>query len=73
MNTSDIKDKTEELAEQARGWKESAEEWRQAAVQTARNAARATDDYVRENVWSTVALAVLAGCALGFLLGRSRD
>ena len=35
------------------------------------NAAKATDDYVRENVWSTIALAVLAGCALGFVLGRS--
>jgi len=42
-------------------------------MERARNAAQATDDYVRENVWSTVALAVLAGCALGFLLGRSRD
>jgi ElaB/YqjD/DUF883 family membrane-anchored ribosome-binding protein len=73
MNTSDIKDKTEELEEQARSWKESAQEWQQTAMETARNAAQATDQYVRENVWSTVALAVLAGCALGFLLGRSRD
>jgi len=73
MNTSDIKEKTDELADQARSWKESAQEWRQTARETARNAAQATDEYVRENVWSTVALAVLAGCALGFLLGRSRD
>jgi ElaB/YqjD/DUF883 family membrane-anchored ribosome-binding protein len=73
MNTSDIKEKADELSEQARSWKESAQEWQQAASETARNAAQATDQYVRENVWSTVALAVLAGCALGFLLGRSRD
>jgi ElaB/YqjD/DUF883 family membrane-anchored ribosome-binding protein len=73
MNTTDIKEKTEEFAEQAQDWKEKAQEWQQSAVDNARNAARATDDYVRENVWTTVAMAVLAGCALGFLLGRSRD
>lgn len=73
MNTSDIKDKTEELEEQVRGWKETAQEWQQTAMESARNAASATDDYVRENVWSSIALAVLAGCTLGFLLGRSRD
>ena len=73
MNTTDIKEKTEEFAEQAQDWKERAQQWQQTAVDNARNAARATDDYVRENVWSTVAMAVLAGCALGFLLGRSRD
>ena len=70
MNTSDIKETAEE---QAQNWKETAMQWRQAAMDSAKNAAQATDDYVRENVWSTIALAVLAGCALGFLLGRSRD
>jgi ElaB/YqjD/DUF883 family membrane-anchored ribosome-binding protein len=73
MNTSDIKDQTEALAEQARGWKETAQEWQQAAAESARTAAQATDQYVRENVWSSIALAVLAGCALGFLLGRSKE
>ena len=73
MNTTDIKEKTEEFEEQARNWKETAEQWQQCAMDSARNAAQATDQYVRENVWSTIALAVLAGCALGFLLGRSRD
>ena len=73
MNTSDIKDRTEELEEQARSWKETAQEWQQTALESARNAAQTTDQYVRENVWSTIALAVLAGCALGFFLGRSKD
>jgi ElaB/YqjD/DUF883 family membrane-anchored ribosome-binding protein len=73
MNTTDIKDKTDELAKEAQDWKEIAQQWQQAAAERARNAAQATDDYVRENVWTTVAVAVLAGCALGFLLGRSRD
>jgi ElaB/YqjD/DUF883 family membrane-anchored ribosome-binding protein len=73
MNTTDIKDRTDELEEQARSWKETAQEWQQAALESARTTAQATDNYVRENVWSSIALAVLAGCALGFLLGRSRD
>lgn len=73
MNATDIQDKAEDLKNQAQDWKETAQQWQQAAMERARNAAQATDDYVRENVWSTVALAVLAGCALGFLLGRSRD
>lgn len=73
MNTTDIKDKAEDLKDQAQNWKQTAQEWQQAAMERARNAAQVTDDYVRENVWTTVAIAVLAGCALGFLLGRSRD
>jgi ElaB/YqjD/DUF883 family membrane-anchored ribosome-binding protein len=73
MNTTDIKDKAEDLKNQAQDWKETAQEWHQAAMDRARDAAQATDDYVRDNVWTTVALAVLAGCALGFMLGRSRD
>jgi len=73
MNTTDIQDKTNELKNQAENWKETAQQWQEAAMERARNAAQATDDYVRDNVWTTVALAVLAGCALGFLLGRSRD
>jgi ElaB/YqjD/DUF883 family membrane-anchored ribosome-binding protein len=73
MNTNDIKDKTEDLAEQAQEWKEAAQEWKQSAMEGARNAAQSTDQYVRENVWTTMAVVVLVGCALGFLLGRSRD
>lgn len=73
MNTSDIKEKAEDFQEQARSWKETAQQWQQCAMDSARNAAQATDEYVRDNVWSSVAIAVLAGCALGFLLGRSKD
>ena len=32
MNTSDIKDKGEELANQAQDWKETAQQWQQAAA-----------------------------------------
>ena len=32
-----------------------------------------TDQYIHENIWSTVALAAIAGCLLGFLLTNRRD
>ncbi len=32
--------------------------------------ARAADDYVRANPWQAVGIAVLAGIALGLLIGR---
>jgi ElaB/YqjD/DUF883 family membrane-anchored ribosome-binding protein len=73
MNTTDIKDTAEDLEEQAQEWKEAAREWKQSAIEGARNAAQSTHQYVRENVWSTLAVAVVVGCTLGFLLGRSRD
>jgi len=73
MNTTETKDKMDELAEEARSWKEAAQEWQQTAMDKTKDAAQATDQYVRDNVWTSIALAVLAGCAIGFLMGRSRD
>jgi hypothetical protein len=41
---------------------------------TAKNVGTATDGYVHENAWKSVALAAAVGCLLGFLLGhRGRD
>ncbi len=40
------------------------------AAEQARAAVRATDDYVRENPWQAVGIAVLAGIALGLLISR---
>jgi ElaB/YqjD/DUF883 family membrane-anchored ribosome-binding protein len=73
MNTTESKEQMEELAEEARSWKATAQQWQQNALDKTKDAAQATDQYVRENVWTSIALAVLAGCALGFLMGRSRD
>ncbi len=73
MNETEMTDKTQELREQAQEWQEKAREWQQTATESARKLARITDDYVRENTWTSVAIAVVAGCALGFLLGRLRD
>lgn len=73
MNETDIAEKAQDLREQAQEWKEKARDWQQAATENARKLARLTDDYVRENTWTSVAIALCVGCALGFLLGRLRD
>lgn len=59
MNTNDV---TERL-----------QNFQQKATESARNAAQATDEYVHDNVWTSVAVAALVGCVLGFFLGRGRD
>lgn len=48
------------------------QDWQQRAKDTARNVTEATDQYVRENTWSTVVMAGLLGCVVGYLLA-SRD
>lgn len=45
----------------------------QRASETARNACETTNEYVHDNVWTSVAIAALAGCVLGFFMGRGRD
>jgi ElaB/YqjD/DUF883 family membrane-anchored ribosome-binding protein len=42
------------------------------AVERAKNVSVATDQYVHDNPWQTIAVAAIIGCILGFLL-RSRD
>lgn len=59
MNTNDV---TERL-----------QDFQQKATESARNACRATDEYVHDNVWTSVAIAAVAGCVVGFFLGRGRD
>jgi ElaB/YqjD/DUF883 family membrane-anchored ribosome-binding protein len=45
--------------------------------ETARNVGQATHEYVHENAWTSIALASVVGCIIGFLLGHrpggSRD
>jgi ElaB/YqjD/DUF883 family membrane-anchored ribosome-binding protein len=73
MNANDITDKAQEWEEQAKDLRAQAKDFQERARQAAVNAGRATDQYVRENPWRTVLFAVLAGCALGLVLSRSRD
>jgi ElaB/YqjD/DUF883 family membrane-anchored ribosome-binding protein len=59
MKTSDVKDRLQDFQERA--------------TETARNVCGATDEYVHENAWTSVAIAAVAGCVIGFFLGRGRD
>jgi ElaB/YqjD/DUF883 family membrane-anchored ribosome-binding protein len=69
MNTSDMAQTAQDLQEQAQ---ETTARWQEKAKTTAKNASEVADRYVHENVWTTVTAAALAGCVLGFLMGRVR-
>jgi ElaB/YqjD/DUF883 family membrane-anchored ribosome-binding protein len=56
MNTRDLTDKIQDLQKRA--------------TDAARNVGEATDDYVRDNTWTSIACAALLGCVVGFLLAR---
>jgi ElaB/YqjD/DUF883 family membrane-anchored ribosome-binding protein len=58
MNTRAITDKVQD--------------WQKRATETARTFGSATDKYVRDNTWSSLAVAAVAGCILGFFLATSR-
>jgi ElaB/YqjD/DUF883 family membrane-anchored ribosome-binding protein len=49
------------------------QDWEKRAAETARNVGQATDEYVHENVWTTIALAAVVGCVVGYVLARRRD
>ena len=49
------------------------QDWQKRVTDTAKNVSKATDDYVRENTWSSIACAALFGCVIGYLLGSRRD
>jgi ElaB/YqjD/DUF883 family membrane-anchored ribosome-binding protein len=56
MNTREVTDKLQD--------------WQKQASDTAKNLSHATDDYVHENTWTTIGLAAVVGCVIGFLLAR---
>jgi ElaB/YqjD/DUF883 family membrane-anchored ribosome-binding protein len=49
------------------------EDWQQKISEAARDAGEATDDYVHEHTWSSIAFAAVIGCVFGFLLGNRRE
>jgi ElaB/YqjD/DUF883 family membrane-anchored ribosome-binding protein len=59
MNTRDVTDKLQDFQERA--------------TKTARNIGRSTDDYVRENTWTTIAFAAVLGCIFGYFLANRGD
>jgi ElaB/YqjD/DUF883 family membrane-anchored ribosome-binding protein len=48
------------------------QDWQKRASETARNLGQSTDTYLRENTWSTLAIAALLGCVLGYILTSGR-
>jgi len=52
---------------------EKLEDWQKIATKTARNVGAATDEYVRDNTWTTIACVAVVGCIVGYLLGSRRD
>jgi ElaB/YqjD/DUF883 family membrane-anchored ribosome-binding protein len=59
MNTREMVDKLQDIQKRA--------------GESAKNFGMATDDYVRENTWTTIAMAALLGCVLGYVLASNRD
>jgi len=48
--------------------------WQRRAGERARDLSQATDQYVRDNTWTTIAIAAMIGCVLGYLLAsRGED
>lgn len=47
-------------------------ELQQQVGEKARNVSRVTDEFVHENTWTTVAVAAVIGCLIGYFL-RPRD
>ena len=45
-------------------------DFQQQAVEKAKNVSVATDEYVHDNPWQTIAIAAVVGCIIGFLLRR---
>jgi ElaB/YqjD/DUF883 family membrane-anchored ribosome-binding protein len=53
---------------------EKAQDFQRKATETARNVTQATDQYIRDNTWASIACAGLLGCIIGYLLsGRGED
>ena len=48
-------------------------DWQQRAAEKARDMGQLTDQYVRENTWTTIAVAAVVGCVIGFLLANRND
>jgi len=63
MNTREMTDKVTDTMQ----------DWQRRATRTARDLGQATDKYVHENAWSSVALAAVLGCIVGYFLASRRD
>ncbi len=49
------------------------QDWQKRATETAKQVGQATDRYVHENTWTTIAFAAVLGCLVGYFLAGRRD
>ena len=63
MKTTDLTAQGEQLTHRFR-------ELQQNLGEKAKNISQVTDQYVHDNPWRTVGIAVLVGCIVGFLMRR---
>ena len=49
------------------------QDWQKRATKTAKNVGQTTHRYVRENTWTTLAIAAVVGCVVGYLLAPDRE
>jgi ElaB/YqjD/DUF883 family membrane-anchored ribosome-binding protein len=63
----------EKVAASLRSARATLDEAREKAVQQAKAAAKATDDFVRERPWQAVAAALVVGVLLGLIGGSRRN
>lgn len=63
MKTTDLTTQGEQLTHRFRDLQQSLGE-------KAKNISQVTDQYVHDNPWRTVGIAVLVGCIVGFLMRR---
>jgi ElaB/YqjD/DUF883 family membrane-anchored ribosome-binding protein len=49
------------------------QDWQRRATDVARNFGETTDQYVRDNTWTSLAFAAVIGCVVGYLMAGDRD
>jgi ElaB/YqjD/DUF883 family membrane-anchored ribosome-binding protein len=49
------------------------QDWQRRAAERAKDMGQATDQYVRENTWTTIAITALVGCVIGYLIANQGD
>jgi ElaB/YqjD/DUF883 family membrane-anchored ribosome-binding protein len=59
MNTQDVTDRIQDFQKKA--------------TDTVRNVTDTTDQYIRDNTWTSIACAALVGCIIGYLLAGRGD
>ena len=57
----------------SRAMSDKLHDWGQRAGDRARNLSQVTDEYLRDNAWSSVMMAALVGYLLGYLMGSRED